>query len=173
MAISFISGNGHCAHDVMSVSRSPPSRWHNISWHSIVWRLCTEISTEKQLGMSFSCLFVSNLGEHGQNVWKIRQNCERHLLSQQQIMNNKCSLSCLFSNACKVYSYREALVYPFQGAGSWLVTHKIQAAPILVRVSHWLMHGELKMLMGILKLKALPSICLVFISVFIIYFIAL
>ncbi len=56
-------------------------------------------------------------------------------------------------------------MYPFQGAGSrdsflQHVTHKIQAADLLVKIFHWLMHGDLKMLVGILKLLALPSICL-------------
>ncbi len=31
-----------------------------------------------------------------------------------------------------------------------------------VKISHWLMHGDLEMLMDILKLKALPSTCLAF-----------
>ena len=56
------------------------------------------------------------------------------------------------------------LVYPFQGAGSCdsflqHVTHKTQAAHLLVKIIHWLMHGDLEMLVGILKLLALPSIC--------------
>ena len=56
-------------------------------------------------------------------------------------------------------------MYPFQGAGSCdsflqHVTHKTQAAHLLVRIIHWLMHGDLKMLVGILELLALPSICL-------------
>ncbi len=57
------------------------------------------------------------------------------------------------------------LVYLFQGAGSCdsflqHVTHKTQAAHLLVKIIHWLMHGDLEMLVGILKLLALPSICL-------------
>ncbi len=57
------------------------------------------------------------------------------------------------------------LVYPFQGADSCdvflqHVTHKTQAAHLLVKVIHWLMHGDLEMLVGFLKLMSLPSICL-------------
>ncbi len=57
------------------------------------------------------------------------------------------------------------LLYPFQGArscDSFLqhVTHKAQTAHLLVKIIHWLMHGDLKMLVGFLKLLALPSICL-------------
>ncbi len=56
-------------------------------------------------------------------------------------------------------------MYPFQGAGSCdiflqHVTHKIHHAHLLVKISHWLMHGDLEMPVGFLKLLALPIICL-------------
>ncbi len=54
------------------------------------------------------------------------------------------------------------LVYPFQGAGTCdSFLHNVPDC-VLVKISHWLMHGDLEMLMGILKLKAFPSICLAF-----------
>ena len=40
------------------------------------------------------------------------------------------------------------------------VTHKTQAAHLLVKISYCVMHGNLEMLVGVLKLLALPFICL-------------